>query len=200
MYSCSGNKQADNTGTDETEQKDTVQKYAYQRAFTTLEWTAYKTTARIGVKGTFTEFEVSPGKEEGTPVELMDQLSFKIPVSTTSSNDSARDGKLVNTFFGSMMNTENITGKFTRIDGDDKGGKVYILINMNDTDHEVEAGYTIADSKVEIKATLQLADWKAESSVKALNDVCKDLHTGEDGVSKLWPDVDLVITSSLKPL
>ncbi|MFT5582308.1 MAG: hypothetical protein ACI9G9_001573 [Psychromonas sp.] len=32
----------------------------------------------------------------------------------------------------------------------------------------------------------------------ALNTICKDLHTGDDGVSKLWSEVDLNFSTVLQ--
>ncbi|MFT5512441.1 MAG: polyisoprenoid-binding protein YceI [Bacteroidia bacterium] len=195
-----------NTKTQDTDQNagDTTvqaqQFYEYQRAFTKLTWTAYKTTARVGVSGSFDAFEITPGVSYGTVPALLDQLEFTIPVASTNSANEERDGKLVATFFGSMMNTENITGKFTSVAGNDTTGTIRILIKMNDIEYEVEGAYLADGNKVGIKASLHLGDWKAEPSVGALNKVCDDLHKGEDGVSKLWPDVDITIESSLKPV
>ncbi len=179
---------------------DSVQFYEYQRAFTKLTWTAYKTTAKIGVNGSFDEFNVDPGVNYGTVTALLDQLEFSIPVSTTNSENEERDGKIVASFFGSMMNTESIAGKFTSVAGNDTSGSIRIEISMNDIAYEVDGTYAADGNKVTINTSLHLGDWKAEPSVDALNKVCDDLHKGEDGVSKLWPNVDIVIETSLKPV
>lgn len=192
------------SSTDNTAETDAVaetpQFYEYQRAFTKLTWTAYKTTAKVGVSGSFNDFTVNPGVSYGTVSTLLDQLDFTIPVASTNSANEERDGKIVASFFGSMMNTENITGKFTSVNGNDTSGTVRILINMNDIGHEVDGKYIADGNKMTITASLHLGDWKAEPSVAALNKVCDDLHKGEDGVSKLWPEIDIVIESSLKPV
>lgn len=198
--SCSPNKQSAETTSDADSTIATEQFYEYQRAFTKLKWTAYKTTARVGVSGSFNDFTVEPGVSYGTISTLLDQLEFIIPVSSTNSENEERDGKIVASFFGSMMNTENITGKFTSITGNDSAGSVRILVNMNDIGYEVDGKYVADGNKLTVTTSLHLGDWKAEPSVAALNKVCDDLHKGEDGVSKLWPDVDIVIESSLKPV
>ncbi len=195
LSACSTEKKQDESSTENT---TPAVSYEYQRAFTSLKWTAYKTTARIGVSGTFDEFEITPGKNTNTVKGLLDQLTFDIPVSTTNSENEERDGKIMTTFFGTMMNTQSITGSFKEVVGSDSAGMIKININMNDVDHTIEGTYTVINNKVEINASLKLADWSAEPNVQALNDVCEDLHKGEDGVSKLWPDVDLTIESTLK--
>lgn len=195
---CTPEKKADDSSDNAAEETKT--KYAYQRAFTTLTWTAYKTSAKIGVSGSFDEFNITPGKETGSPTELMNQLSFSIPVSTTNSGNEERDPKIIESFFGVMMNTENITGTFTEINGNDSAGSVKINISMNDVSNDVVGNYSVNGNEVKILANLNLLDWKADSSLTALNEVCSDLHKGEDGTSKLWPDVAIEITSKLKPV
>ena len=195
----SSNSRSESSKTEETT-VDSVQFYEYQRAFTKLTWTAYKTTAKVGVSGSFDEFNVNPGVSYGTVTALLDQLEFSIPVSTTNSQNEERDGKIAATFFGSMMNTENITGKFTSVAGNDTSGSIRIDISMNDIAYEVDGAYAVEGNKVTINTSIHLGDWKAEPSVSALNKVCDDLHKGEDGISKLWPEVDIVIETSLKPV
>jgi hypothetical protein len=197
LFACSKPNNEEKTADAEETQ---VSGYSYQRAFTKLEWTAYKTSAKVGVKGSFDEINVTPGKEVGTPKEVMDQLEFSIPVSTTNSGNEERDPKIIESFFGAMMNTDNITGKITSINGDESKGKAMILIQMNNEAHEVEGTYAVNGNEIQLDATLQLADWKAEPSVASLNEVCSDLHKGEDGESILWPDVDIHITSQLRPV
>ena len=188
--------------TPDNDQKSEVTEtqYQYQRAFTTLEWTAYKTTAKVGVKGSFDEFNITPGVETGSPTQLMNQLSFSIPTGTTNSGNEERDPKIITSFFGTMMNTENITGSFTSVNGNDSAGTVRISLTMNDATHEVDGNYVVEGNEVKIHTDINLGDWKAESSVAELNKVCTDLHKGEDGVSKLWPDVAIDIVSKLKPV
>lgn len=198
--SCSPNKQSTESTNDSDSTIVTQQFYEYQRAFTKLTWTAYKTTAKVGVSGSFKDFSVTPGVNYGTVSALLDQLEFSIPVASTNSENEERDGKIVAHFFGTMMNTEAITGKFTSVAGNDTAGTIRISIRMNDISHEIEGAYTVESNKVTITSSLHLGDWKAEPSVAALNKVCDDLHKGEDGVSKLWPEVDLLIESSLKPI
>jgi hypothetical protein len=199
LAACSSNTETKESESSDTA-ADTTQFYEYQRAFTKITWTAYKTTAKIGVSGTFKDFSVTGGVSYGTPTAILDFLEFTIPVSSINSENEERDGKIVASFFGSMMNTESITGRITSVTGNDSGGTCRVLINMNEIGHEVDAPYVVNGNKIEIDASIHLGDWKSEPCVSALNAVCNDLHKGEDGVSKLWPEVDIHIESSLKPV
>jgi hypothetical protein len=173
------------------------QSFEYQSSFTTLTWTAFKTTARKGVRGTFKEFQATPGKA-GSVKDILLNLQFNINTSSTDSKEADRDAKIVKYFFGTMMNTNNIIGSITSVDGTDSSGKARVSITMNEVTHEVDANYELEGTLLRLKTTIALGDWKAEPSVSALNKICDDLHKGDDGVSKLWPEVDIMVESILK--
>ena len=48
-------------------------------------------------------------------------VSFKIPVNSTSTNDTIRDYKIINSFFNTMISTEFITGKIISLQKNGKG-------------------------------------------------------------------------------
>ena len=199
LVSCTGssNKKSENTGSEEDQE---AAEFVYQPEYTSIKWTAYKYTKRVGVSGTFNSYEVELGSNKATPKDALSGLSFTIPTSSNDSKNEDRDGKIAEHFFGTMMNTENITGEVVNVTGSDSSGKARVAITMNNITHEVDANYSIVGGKVKLNTSLQMADWKAESSISALNKVCKDLHTGEDGISILWPDVDVEVVSTLRSL
>jgi len=43
-----------------------------------------------------------------------------------------------------------------------------------------------------------MADFEGLDAIASLNEACSALHTSEDGESKLWPDVDIVVSTVLK--
>ena len=47
---------------------------------------------------------------------------------------------------------------------------------------------------------LHTPDWNADAGLAALNNECEELHKGEDGISKLWPDVNVTVVSRLQTL
>jgi hypothetical protein len=188
----------DKTSTGETESVANIETYSIQPAFTTLEWTAYKTTARIGVSGTFSNIKIEPAVEDGDLKELLVGLKFSIDVASTDSKNEERDPKIIEHFFGTMIETESIDGEIVSINGNDSAGTARISLRFNGHTHEIDGNYTKDGLSIELKASVAMGDWKAEPSIAALNKVCDDLHKGEDGISKLWPDVDIVVKSTLK--
>lgn len=160
----------------------------------TLEWTAFKFTERKGVSGTFREINIDGMKSSEDPKTLIESLSFSIPTATVESANPERDGKISKQFFGTIS-TDKITGEVKSLG---KDGKAVISIKMNGISKDVTGEYTLNAGNFVFKASIDVADWNALPGITALNAICKDLHTGTDGVSKLWSEVDLSFTTVLK--
>ncbi|MCB0733123.1 MAG: YceI family protein [Flavobacteriales bacterium] len=198
LTACQSDKTSDQS-TESTETTDASQEgFVFQPAFTDLTWTAFKTTARKEVNGTFKEMEIKPGSEAGHVTDILNGLTFSMKTSSVFSNDAGRDAKLIANFFGTMTGTEYIKGKVTSVEGNDDGGTAKIAITLNEVEHEVSATYTRMGKVISLETSLDMAHWNATTSIEALNKVCELLHTGDDGVSKLWPDVKVVVNSTVK--
>jgi hypothetical protein len=160
---------------------------------TTLTWTAFKTTQRIGVGGSFDSFAVVARKSTGTIQELLQNAEIKINTSSVKSKNEIRDPKIVAFFFGQLAISDEIRGTIDSVVNND----VFISITMNGIKKAVQADYSIANGLLTIDAIIHLPDWNAQSALSALNTECNDLHKGEDGVSKLWPEVAVHISCSI---
>ena len=188
LFSCGGN------GDKST--KSSTEKCAYSvvNENCTLEWTAFKFTERKGVTGTFKEINIDGLDSSEDPKTLIESLSFSIPTSSVETENPERNGKISKQFFGTIS-TENITGEVKTLG---KGGKAVIAIKMNGMSKDVTGDYTLNAGTFVFKAAIDVVDWNASNGIAALNAICKDVHTGTDGVSKLWSEVDLSFTTVLK--
>ncbi len=163
-----------------------------------LEWTSFKHTAKTPVKGVFDNVEITVPEHADTPAELFKGATVKISTQSVNSGNEGRDVKLKNNFFGTMENTEFITGTVKSIEGDNEGVAV-VVIGMNGVEKEQNFSWKLdADNKIIFKTELTVDDWNAHQSLDNLHEVCLEKHTGEDGVSKLWPNVEVYITAQLK--
>ena len=185
-------------GSSETEKtvpgKKEICSYTYDHGSSVMEWTAFKFTAKTGVKGTFTTITVKDGGAMESPEELIQSLSFSIPINSVETQNPERNAKIVQNFFGTIA-TETIDGKVKALK---TGGKAIIEITMNKITHDVEGTYTLENGNFAFHSTIDVADWKAIPGIDELNKICKELHTGDDGVSKLWSEVELSFTTNLK--
>ncbi|MCB9246027.1 MAG: YceI family protein [Flavobacteriales bacterium] len=193
LASCSSK-----NGKTESETESSECTYSVQPAYTTLEWTAFKTMAKLGVKGTFKDIAVTAGSEAGSVTELLNGLHFELNTGSTWTDNPERDGKIVQHFFGVLAEPTLISGDILRVEGTDSAGTAVIRVRLNGMEQEVSGSYVLLDTKLELKAALDVVNWEAQKGIDSLNQVCYDLHKGEDGISKLWPNVDVVVTSTLK--
>jgi len=161
----------------------------------TINWTGYKTTSKIPVKGEFKTVEISNVKEASTAIEALNGTKFSIPVSSIFSGDDERDGKLKQLFFGVMDATISLTGTVNL--KDDGAGTVNL--SMNGVSKEIPVSYTVKDQLVEFSGTLDiLDDFKAQAALESINTACLELHKGPDGVSKTWSEVAIGASVYLK--
>lgn len=167
--------------------------YSYNKEMTVLEWTAFKFTEKKGVTGTFNEINISGIERSDDPKKLIESLSFKIPTATVETQNEERNGKIAKLFFGTI-GTEEIKGKVKSLSDN---GKATIQIEMNGMKQDVVGDYTLEEGKFSFNATIDVMKWNGGAGITALNTACKDLHTGTDGKSKLWSEVELSFTTEL---
>lgn len=159
--------------------------YSIDLENTVLNWTAYKTTDKIPVKGVFQEIKIENNKTSGTAAGVLDGLEFEIPVSGIFSNDSIRDWKLREYFFGVMKNTLKLNGKFHT----QEDGKGVINLTMNGLSKDLPFTFKVVDDEIILNTTMDLDNWQSQAAISSLNVVCNDKHKGADGVSKTWNEV-----------
>lgn len=169
--------------------------YSLNREKTFVSWTAFKTTAKVPVGGRFTAYEInSPVNTSGQPSLLIQGAEFTIDVASINTENPDRDMKIKKHFFGTLANTANITGKVKEV----KGNKAILSITMNNETHDAELNYSVEEDILRVKGTIDVAKWSGNKAIDALNKICYELHKGEDGVSKLWSEVDVLFKSPLK--
>lgn len=153
---------------------------------TKVSWTAYKTTDKIAVGGSFTEIELKNTQEGTTPEEVLEGSSFSIPVSSLFTNNPDRDSKLKQFFFGAMNDTELIGGTINFANG-----KTTLMLSLNGVAKPVEVESTFENNVFSVNGILNLDDFNGQQAIESINNVCKDLHKGADGVSKTWSEVTI---------
>lgn len=176
------------------EAKPVEKTYSADAKTTVINWTAYKTTAKLPVKGQFTEVTIENAPKGASAVEALNGLKFSIPISSVFTKDTIRDGKLKKFFFGTLKNTELISGSIAMLT--DSTGTVNLT--MNGLSKPLPISCAIVDQKATIEALMDLNDWEAQPALDALNVVCNEMHTGPDGISKTWSEVKIEVIADLK--
>ncbi|MGI9532692.1 YceI family protein [Lutimonas sp.] len=161
--------------------------YMVDAANSSVQWTGYKTTDKVPVKGTFKEINITESKPAATATSSLEGLTFEIPVSSIYSKDSIRDGKLKKFFFAIMENTLSLKGSFSI--KDESHGNV--AISMNGLTKDLPFTYEMSKDTIIINGKMDLNNWGAEEALGSLHEVCLELHTGADGISKTWDEVGI---------
>lgn len=169
------------------EAEKTAVQYAADEKGSSLQWTAYKTSDRVPVKGTFNKVQIVNRVKGEDAKGALDGLGFEIPVSSIMTNDTIRDGKLQRFFFAVMDNSLTLKGDF-KVESEGSGK---LNLSMNGMSRELPFTYQVDQDTIRLDATMDLNDWGAQTALESLNEACKELHTGPDGVSKTWNDVAL---------
>lgn len=190
ITSCSGGEKTD----DATQEEATPCFYSYNESSSVLEWAAYKFTEKKAVKGTFTDIEVTGITESDDPISLLMGMKMTIKTGTVESQDPERNKKIADKFFGTI-GADEIQASIKML-GDN--GKATLEISMGGMTGEIEGDYTWENNVFTFDAAMDVDKWNAQSGIDALNAECKDLHTGPDGVSKLWSEVGLHFSTTLK--
>ncbi|MEC4113922.1 YceI family protein [Myroides pelagicus] len=167
-----------------TEQAEKTEQAVVAEYTHSLEWTAFKTPEKVGVKGQFKDIKlIDANTAAATVVEGLKDAKFVVVTSSVFTNDEGRDEKLKGQFFAKMLG--NINGYF----GEFKDGKVAVNITMNGINKEKEFTYTEQDGVLKLNGSIDiLEDFTANTAFDSLHEACKDLHAG-----KTWSDVDLAI-------
>lgn len=172
--------------------------YSVDQESVKVEWTAFKFTEKTAVGGFFEMKELGHVAEAKTPVEAFKEATLSINTRTVNSNNEDRDKKIKGVFFGSMEKTDFLTGKIKSLEGAENGnGKAIIAITMNGVEKDQEFTWIADEENVEFNTELSVENWNAKPSLDSLNTVCDDLHKGEDGISKLWPNIEVKVSAKL---
>ena len=151
-----------------------------------VKWTGFKTTEKVGVSGNFDAVQVMDTKEGNTPEEVLEGAKVRVAVSSINSGASDRDSKLRMVLFGAMENTSDILGTINF-----KDGKTYITFTLNNVSKKYEVTSKFENHVFTINTVVDLADFKANEAVEALNMACEQLHKGPDGITKTWSEVEI---------
>ncbi len=163
-----------------------------------VRWTAFKTSDKVAVAGQFNQVNVTAGEKSTKITDVLTAIKFNIPTSSINTTNEERDTKIVQSFFGAMEATDIIFGQVKSATGDNTSGTCVFYLTINNVEKEVILNYTVEDATIQLVGEIDLTNFSAENAIASLNNICKDLHKGTDGVSKTWTNVELSIKTTLK--
>lgn len=162
---------------------------SYQPEGSQLSWTAFKTPAKVGVKGQFKTFTVKASKANNVD-GLLAHATFDVDTQSISTNDKARDAKIFQFFFKQMAKGTSITGKVVKVNASD----VEVDFTINGATKKVVLAKKYDESKntVALNGTINVLDFGMKENLDSLTKACGVLH---EGVT--WPDVNIEFVASV---
>lgn len=167
--------------------------FSYSKEELKFMWTAYKYTVKAPVTGTFNEVYIDGYQKAGSIMGLFEDCSIKIPVATINSKNEERDPKLVHSFFGNLIETDTIYAKAIEVKGNNENGTIVFSLALNGKENNVGFRYYNEGAQLKLNGSIDILNWDGQAALDGLNQVCGELHTGKDGVTKFWPFFDIDI-------
>ena len=99
------------------EEKNEQCTYSYNAENTSLTWTAFKTTDRVAVGGTFTNITVNMPGEYPSAADAVSVIDFEIETASVSTDNPARDETISTHFFASLADEGRISGAVKGVHG-----------------------------------------------------------------------------------
>lgn len=156
--------------------------YTVSSKDTRVRWTGYKTPAKAGVSGGFSQITITGSKPASKAKDALAGTKFSIKSASTSSGDQVRDVRIYTLLLGGAEGM--IKGEFKGI----KAKHMLFNITLNGVTRVVPMSYTIEDGKkgATIKGTgyIDLIDFSLGSKLAEFNKACFARHEG-----KSWSDV-----------
>ena len=162
-------------------------------------WKAYKTFAKLGVAGQFTDVNYTANAKEGKNFKaLLVGSTVSIDLSKIDTKNKGRDETLVESFFGKLSG-KTIEGKIVAIKAKkrEKGksytGSLDVNITMNEKSLVIPMAYTYEKENFKATGSIDIFDFQAQSALSSINKSCYDLHKG-----KTWNDVTISFSTMIK--
>ena len=158
-------------------------------------WTAFKFTEKTAVNGKFNTRTVSGPTAASSPMALAGGLSMEIDGGSAETDNPARNATIREFFFGKLAPSAKIEASVVDVKGDEQAGTIDMKITMNGVSRVVPFAYSATpEGEVTAKGSIDMLDFAMKAAHDSIHRTCEDLHTGADGVSKTWTEVDLTVT------
>jgi hypothetical protein len=139
-----------------------------------MQWTAFKTPLKLGVKGTFDKIAFVAGKN------CLEGAEVIINKHSVDTKNPGRDDTLDQFFFSKLKG--DIKAKVLKVDEK----TLDVAVTMNGVTKTVPFHYTKKDGRIEAKGVIDLFDFSASDALSSIAKACYDKHAG-----KTWNDVEL---------
>lgn len=153
---------------------------------TSVNWTAFKTPKKVGVKGQLTDFNIKTAQKNATVEQLLSSATFTVNSKSVSTGDKARDAKIMQFFFQKAK----IEGKVLKAEAN----KVEMELSLNGVKKNVvlDSKFDDKNSTLTLNGVINVLDFAMKDHLASLTKACGVLH---EGVT--WPDVNIELVAAI---
>ena len=162
-------------------------------------WTAYKTTSKAAVSGSFTEYTTTPGESSKSIADAIQGTKMTIVPSSVDSGLELRNQTIATKYFAAFAPDTPFEVRVESVEGDNQSGTANLVVDINGKPKTLAFPYSVAESgELTAKSTMEMMDFGLKAAFDSIHKACEALHMGADGISKTWTDVELSITAKIK--
>ena len=157
-----------------------------------VSWTAFKTPAKVGVKGYLRGLKSKGPKKADSWQELVlgQTLNLASDATSVDSKNKPRDAKIAKFFFSKMKG--QIQAKVTKINETKKLMTLSVTMNGKTLDN-VSMAFTREDDVLKASGHIDILDFAADKALASINKACAALHKG-----KTWSHVEIGFDAKFK--
>lgn len=155
-------------------------------------WVAFKTPAKVGVKGSFQKVDFTFKKDAKDIKELFTNAKAVVELSSSSTEAEERDKTIYDNFF-SLIKGKNATITIKDVIEGENLGTMLANVNLNGVTKNIPMKYTIKDNKIMVEGTIDMMDFSLNKAYQAIAKACFDLHE-----KVTWTQVQLVFEANIK--
>lgn len=168
-----------------------------------INWTAFKTTQKVAVTGSFSEVTLSGELRKVTSFDsFLSQLEGEIDVNAPAkirTGNVGRDQTLFEKFFALFKKSPIIHGAIHEVKGTESSGEFKLGLSMNEHSLRVPMTYTREEKGGFLgRGVIDLNEFGLSLPLASLHQACEQLHKGPDGISKTWPTVEIRLMATIE--
>lgn len=174
-----------------------------------VHWTAFKTNQKVAVTGSFAEVTLAGELHGDDLARLLGQLEAEIPATDAEkirTGNPARDQTLYTHFFRLIKQAPHFKGQIRNVKvqtgatpAADTNGTFDLRLTMNQKTRDVPFRFTLTPAGAfTATGSINVLNFQMNAALESLHKACEALHTGADGASKTWPDVDLKLDAQIR--
>lgn len=155
-------------------------------------WTAFKFTERVSVKGHFDSIQVESDSELEFE-NLLKSTKIQFNIKNIQSNFIDRDSHIRQFFVPGIAQAGVVKGEVQNVEGN----QALITLYINNISRVIPFDISVQKNILQLRGTLNLEDFQLQSQIKNLSTATMPMHTGSDGIPKMWPDLEIQIQTPI---